>query len=145
MESLATKGFLALVADPFISAASPAVDSVGPSVVTTAMPWLNNDKQSDDGHDQTLSIDIKAVADPELEAEPEPDSELVQKSATEALTQATKPNTHTEINDTIRKLLREGRIVVELPATALPPSEENSDSSQAPSRWSWLQKALRRS
>ena len=42
-ESLAIKGSLALVADPFINAASPAVDSVEPSVVTTAMPWLNND------------------------------------------------------------------------------------------------------
>ena len=74
-ESLATKGSLALVADPFINAASPAVDSVEPSVVTTAMPWLNNDEQSDDGHDQTLSIEINAVTEPEPETEPQPISE----------------------------------------------------------------------
>ncbi len=63
------------MAEPFINAASPAVDSVEPSVVTTAMPWLNNDEQSDDGHDQTLSIEINAVTEPEPETEPQPISE----------------------------------------------------------------------
>ncbi|KZR90184.1 hypothetical protein [Synechococcus sp. MIT S9508] len=159
MASLAIKGSLALVADPFINEASPAVDSVEPSVVTTAMPWLNNDKQSDDGHDQTLSIEINAVAAPEPEtepqpiseqepepgSEPEPGGELGQETTTEALTQATKTKADPEISDTTRKRLREGRIVVKLPARAQKPSENNSDSSQAPSRWSWLQKALRRS
>ncbi len=158
-ESLATKGSLALVADPFINAASPAVDSVEPSVVTTAMPWLNNDEQSDDGHDQTLSIEINAVTEPEPEtepqpiseqepepgSEPEPGGELGQETTTQAVTPAPTTKADPEISDTVRKRLREGRIVVELPATALPPSEDNSDSSQAPSRWSWLQKALRRS
>ncbi len=144
-ESLATKGSLALVADPFINAASPAVDSVEPSVVTTAMPWLNNDEQSDEGHDQTLSIEINAVAEPEPETEPEPDDELIQKSATEAVIAATKPNTDSEISDTIRNRLAEGRIVVKLPERALQPSEDNSDSGEAISRWSWLRKALRRS
>ena len=176
-ESLPTKGSLALVADPFLNETSPAVDSVRPSVVTTAMPWLNNDEQSDDGDEQTLSIEINAVAEPETtsvitklndeqsddsldqtisieinavaepepETEPEPDDELIQKSATEAVIAATKPNTDTEISDTIRNRLAEGRIVVKLPERALPPSEDNSDSGQAISRWSWLRKALRRS
>ena len=176
-ESLPTKGSLALVADPFLNETSPAVDSVRPSVVTTAMPWLNNDEQSDDGDEQTLSIEINAVAEPETtsvitklnneqsddsldqtisieinavaepepETEPEPDDELIQKSATEAVITATKPNTDTEISDTIRNRLAEGRIVVKLPERALPPSEDNSDSGQAISRWSWLRKALRRS
>ena len=176
-ESLPTKGSLALVADPFLNETSPAVDSVRPSVVTTAMPWLNNDEQSDDGDEQTLSIEINAVAEPETtsvitklndeqsddsldqtisieinavaepepETEPEPDDELIQKSAAEAVIAATKPNTDTEISDTIRNRLAEGRIVVKLPERALPPSEDNSDSGQAISRWSWLRKALRRS
>ena len=192
-ESLPTKGSLALVADPFLNETSPAVDSVRPSVVTTAMPWLNNDEQSDDGDeqtlsieinavaepepetepqpiseqepepettsvitklndeqsddslDQTISIEINAVAEPEPETEPEPDDELIQKSATEAVIAATKPNTDTEISDTIRNRLAEGRIVVKLPERALPPSEDNSDSGQWPGRWSWLRKALRRS
>ena len=144
-ESLPTKGSLALVADPFLNETSPAVDSVRPSVVTTAMPWLNNDEQSDDGDEQTLFIEINAVAEPEPETEPEPDDELIQKSATEAVIAATKPNTDTEISDTIRNRLAEGRIVVKLPERALPPSEDNSDSGQAISRWSWLRKALRRS
>ena len=176
-ESLPTKGSLALVADPFLNETSPAVDSVRPSVVTTAMPWLNNDEQSDDGDEQTLSIEINAVAEPETtsvitklndeqsddsldqtisieinavaepepETEPEPDDELIQKSATEAVIAATKPNTDTEISDTIRNRLAEGRIVVKIPERALPPSEDNSDSGEAISRWSWLRKALRRS
>ncbi len=176
-ESLPTKGSLVLVADPFLNETSPAVDSVRPSIVTTAMPWLNNDEQSDDGDEQTLSIEINAVAEPETtsvitklydeqsndsldqtisieinavaepepETEPEPDDELIQKSATEAVITATKPNTDTEIIDTIRNRLAEGRIVVKLPERALPASEDNSDSGQAISRWSWLRKALRRS
>ena len=90
-----------------------------------------------------LSIEIKA------EAEPEPDTEpsgvLLQKPTTEAFTQATKPKADSEISDTIQKRLLEGRIVVKLPARELPPSEDNSDSSQACNRWSWLRKALSRS
>ena len=186
-ESLPAKSSLSLVADPFIKEASPAVSSVRPSVVTTAMPWLNNDEQSDDGHDQTLSIDINAVAEPEPETEPQPNrerepelettsvitqlndeqsddghdqtlsidinavaepesgGELVQKSVTEAVSQATKPKADPEINETIREHLREGRIVVKLPAGVTPPSELSSDGGQASSHWSWLRKALRRS
>ena len=98
-----------------------------------------NDEQSDDGHDQTLSIDINAVA------EPESGGELVQKSVTEAVSQATKPKADPEINERIREHLREGRIVVKLPAGATPPSELSSDGGQASSHWSWLRKALRRS
>ena len=75
MESLPTKGSLALVADPFLNEASSAVDSVRPSTVATAMPWLNNDEQSDNGHDQTLSTEISGVAEPAPEAEPQPISE----------------------------------------------------------------------
>ena len=172
-ESLPTKGSFSLVSDPFINETSPAVNSVRSSVVTTAMPWLNNDEQSDDGDDQTRSIVIKAVIETEPEttsvistlndehsddghdqthsidisavAEPESGGELVQKTATEAVTQATEPNGDPEISETIQKRLTEGRIVVKLPAGASPPSENNSDSSKATSRWSWLGKALRRS
>ena len=161
------------MADPFINEASPAVDSLRSSVVTTAMPWLNNDEQSDDGDDQTRSIAIKAVVETESEttsvitklndehsddghdqtlsidinavAEPESGGELVQKTATEAVTQATEPTADPEISEAIQKRLTEGRIVVKLPAGASPPSENNSDSSKATSRWSWLGKALRRS
>ena len=74
-ESLPTKGSLALVADPLINKASPAVESAEPSIVTTAMPWINNDEQSDDGHDQTLSTEISGVAEPEPVTEPQPISE----------------------------------------------------------------------
>ena len=96
------------------------------------MPWLKNDEQSDIDHDQTLSIEIKDVADPALETEPHPisekepnpeteperDSELDKMSATEAIIKATNPNADTEISDTIGNGLEEGRIVVKLPERA---------------------------
>ena len=133
------------VADPELETEPQPISEREPEVEPTSVITKLNDEQSDDAHDQTISIEINAVADPELETEPEPDGELVQKSATEAVTQATKPNTDTEISDTIRNRLAEGRIVGKLPERALPPSEDNSASGQWPGRWSWPHKALRRS
>ncbi|WP_114990411.1 hypothetical protein [Synechococcus sp. UW179A] len=204
-ESLTTKGSLALVADPFINGASPAVDSVQSSVVTTAMPWLNNNEQSDDGddhtlsiainavaepepetepqpinegepepettsvitklndeqsdgdHDQTLSIDINAVAEPESDcqpisekepepgSEPEPSAELSDGATIEAVTIATKALADTETNEAIKQRLEAGSLLVKLPDTALEPPKQSSEGDQVQSRWSWLQKALRRS
>ncbi|KZR84597.1 hypothetical protein [Synechococcus sp. MIT S9504] len=87
-----TTGSLALIADPFLSAASAKEDSLQPTVITTAMPWLK-DEQIVGSHIQTPSNQISALADPEPEAEAQPITELEPKPET--------TSTITEINTVI--------------------------------------------
>ena len=68
-----TTGSHALIADPFLSAASAVEDSLQPTAITTAMPWLK-DEPIMDIQDRTLSNQINAPTDPEPEPEPQPET-----------------------------------------------------------------------
>ncbi|QNI52658.1 hypothetical protein SynBIOSE41_00074 [Synechococcus sp. BIOS-E4-1] len=93
-----TTGSLALIADPFLSAASAEEDSLQPTVIATAMPWLK-DEQIVDSHDQTPSNQINALAEPEPEAEAQPITELEPEPEPEPETTSTITEISTVIND----------------------------------------------
>ena len=73
------------------------------------------------------------------------EDELLQGSTTPAVNIKTDLDSNPEISDAIRKRLETGRLRVMLPDRAALPSENSSESSQVPDRWSRLRKALGRS
>ena len=79
------------------------------------------------------------------DAEPDSGGELLRSSITQAVNIETDLDSNPEISDAIRQRLETGRMRVVLPDRDELPSENSSDSSQVPDRWSRLRKALGRS
>ena len=79
------------------------------------------------------------------DAEPDSGGELLRGSTTQAVNIETDLDSNHEISDAIRQRLETGRMRVVLPDRDELPSENSSDSSQVPDRWSRLRKALGRS
>jgi len=140
MESLPTKGSLALVADPFVIEASPAVDAVRTSTVTTAMPWLNNNEQSDNDHDQTFSIEINAVADPAPETEPQPIHEQEPEPETTSVITKLNDEQSDDSHDQTISIEIDAVAEPELEAEPQPISEQEPEPETEPERDSELDK-----
>ena len=108
-----------------------------PEPETASANIETDDEPSDTAPEQPLSSHNDDESDRE--------DELLQGSTTPAVNIKTDLDSNPEISDAIRKRLENGRLRVVLPDRAALPSENSSESSQVPDRWSRLRKALGRS
>tara|TARA_B100000674_G_scaffold262316_1_gene216370 strand:+ start:481 stop:1536 length:1056 start_codon:yes stop_codon:yes gene_type:complete len=108
-----------------------------PEPETASANIETDDEPSDTAPEQPLSSHNDDESDRE--------DELLQGSTTRAVNIKTDLDSNPEISDAIRKRLENGRLRVVLPDRAALPSENSSESSQVPDRWSRLRKALGRS
>ena len=108
-----------------------------PEPETASANIETDDEPSDTAPEQPLSSHNDDESDRE--------DELLQSSTTPAVNIKTDLDSNPEISDAIRKRLENGRLRVVLPDRAALPSENSSESSQVPDRWSRLRKALGRS
>ena len=109
-----------------------------PEPETASANIETDDEPSDTAPEQPLSSHNDDESDRE--------DELLQGSTTPpAVNIKTDLDSNPEISDAIRERLETGRLRVVLPDRAALPSENSSDSSQVPDRWSRLRKALGRS
>ncbi len=108
-----------------------------PEPETASANIETDDEPSDTAPEQPLSSQNDDESDRE--------DELLQGSTTPAVNIKTDLDSNPEISDAIRKRLENGRLRVVLPDRAALPSENSSESSQVPDRWSRLRKALGRS
>ena len=108
-----------------------------PEPETASANIETDDEPSDTAPEQPLSSHNDDESDRE--------DELLQGSTTPAVNIKTDLDSNPEISDSIRKRLETGRLRVMLPDRAALPSENSSESSQVPDRWSRLRKALGRS
>ena len=108
-----------------------------PEPETASANIETDDEPSDTAPEQPLSSHNDDESDRE--------DELLQGSTTRAVNIKTDLHSNPEISDAIRKRLENGRLRVVLPDRAALPSENSSESSQIPDRWSRLRKALGRS
>ena len=108
-----------------------------PEPETASANIETDDEPSDTAPEQPLSSHNDDESDRE--------DEHLQGSTTPAVNIKTDLDSNPEISDAIRKRLENGRLRVVLPDRAALPSENSSESSQVPDRWSRLRKALGRS
>ena len=108
-----------------------------PEPETASANIETDDEPSDTAPEQPLSSHNDDESDRE--------DELLQGSTTPAVNIKTDLDSNPEISDAIRERLETGRLRVVLPDRAALPSENSSESSQVPDRWSRLRKALGRS
>ena len=108
-----------------------------PEPETASANIETDDEPSDTAPEQPLSSHNDDESDRE--------DELLQGSTTPAVNIKTDLDSNPETSDAIRERLETGRLRVVLPDRAALPSENSSESSQVPDRWSRLRKALGRS
>ena len=108
-----------------------------PEPETASANIETDDEPSDTAPEQPLSSHNDDESDRE--------DELLQGSTTPAVNIKTDLDSNPEISDAIRERLETGRMRVVLPDRDELPSENSSESSQVPDRWSRLRKALGRS
>ena len=108
-----------------------------PEPETASANIETDDEPSDTAPEQPLSSHNDDESDRE--------DELLQGSTTPAVNIKTDLDSNPEISDAIRQRLETGRMRVVLPDRDELPSENSSDSSKVPDRWSRLRKALGRS
>ena len=150
-----------LIQDPFLAQPSAGgftsgLGSQNDASQASATPWLDGPVATapvaiDEEMAQEEAMDAVAedVADAkpsptiELQADPEPD-EVIEAEVIPEPEPEPAPNPELVVTPSIRQRLEQGRLQVTLPAQQKPLSELSSDRGKDSSRWSWLQRRLRR-